>query len=374
MAPALGLEQVLELGVRSGGVCVQRALEQARDVGEAATAGEEVRDRGLVRAGEGRGRAVVAAPRLEHGHECRKAALVDGREGERATAREVHLGRGPRRQAVGVADRHLDRQTHVGLAELRLHGAVDEGDHAVHDRLAMLKHIDAVERDVEQPARLDRLEPLVEERGAVDGDLRAHLPRRVVERLFRRHVLERREIVIAERAAGGREREAIDRLRCFAPQALPDRGVLGVNRAQLRAAGAVLLEHRTYRMSSDHEHFLVRDRHGLPGRERSQRGRHAGKPARRDHHEINVVARRHHVEGLPGGRIAELAGERTGVHAGPRPRGGGTEFLHLPAQHADVAAGTDRRDTKAVRERPDHVKGLLSDRPGGAEDGDADQI
>ena len=48
---------------------------------------------------------------------------------------------------------------------------------------AVLEHGHAIKRHVEQPARLDGLKSLVEERGAINGDLSAHLPRGMLERL-----------------------------------------------------------------------------------------------------------------------------------------------------------------------------------------------
>ena len=58
-------------------------------------------------------------------------------------------------------------------------------DQSVDDRLRMDHHVDRGLRGAEQVVRLDQLEPLVHQGGAVDRDLAAHLPGRMGERLLR---------------------------------------------------------------------------------------------------------------------------------------------------------------------------------------------
>ena len=86
--------------------------------------------------------------------------------------------------AVGIGQRVLDRQAHVRRGQLREHRAVHEFDHRMHDALRMHDHADARHFDVEQPARFDHFEPLVEQRGGIDRDLAAHDPRRMFKRAF----------------------------------------------------------------------------------------------------------------------------------------------------------------------------------------------
>ena len=68
-------------------------------------------------------------------------------------------------------------------AELREHRVVHELHHRMHDALRVHDHIDARHLDVEKPARFDHFQALVEERRGIDGDLRAHVPRRMLQRL-----------------------------------------------------------------------------------------------------------------------------------------------------------------------------------------------
>ena len=57
----------------------------------------------------------------------------------------------------------------------------------MHDALGMHDRLDALEGRAVQPLRFDDFVPLVEERRAVDGDLGAHLPRRMAKRVYRLH-------------------------------------------------------------------------------------------------------------------------------------------------------------------------------------------
>ena len=69
--------------------------------------------------------------------------------------------------------------------ELREDGAIDELDHRMDDALRVDDDVDPGHLDIEEPARLDHLQPLVEERGGIDGDLLAHVPCGMPERLLR---------------------------------------------------------------------------------------------------------------------------------------------------------------------------------------------
>ena len=62
-------------------------------------------------------------------------------------------------------------------------GAIGKLDEAVDDALRMDDHLDLIEGQVEKPHGLHHFETLVHERRRVDGDLAAHRPGRVRERL-----------------------------------------------------------------------------------------------------------------------------------------------------------------------------------------------
>ena len=114
------------------------------------------------------------------------------------------------RHALGVGDGVLDGEAHVGGRELREHRAVDELDHGMHDGLRMDDDFHAGHLDIEKPAGLDHFEAFVEERGGVDGDLRAHRPGGMFQRLLDGHAGELRGGHLAKRAAAGGEDQPPD--------------------------------------------------------------------------------------------------------------------------------------------------------------------
>ena len=170
-------------------------------------------------------------PGLTGDPERREARLVRRAEVEPRDADEIRRG-GRRRAAIGIGQGVLDRESHVGGAQLGLEGAVDELDGGVHDRLRMDDDVDRLVADIVQPARLDDLQALVGEGRGVDRDLGAHPPRRVPQRALRRDRGEASAGKVEERAAGRGEDEAVHGREALPDEALPDRRVLGVDRAQ----------------------------------------------------------------------------------------------------------------------------------------------
>ncbi len=86
-------------------------------------------------------------------------------------------------QALRIGQGILDRQLHVRQAHLRFHAAIAELHQAVDDALRMHHDVDLVSLQVEEPFRLDGLQPLVHQARTVDGDLGAHVPVGMLQRL-----------------------------------------------------------------------------------------------------------------------------------------------------------------------------------------------
>ena len=84
---------------------------------------------------------------------------------------------GDTRLPVGVLQRILDGQLHVGWAELGDDRTVDVFYQGMHDRLRMDDHADLVRAEVEEPAGLDDLQGLVHFGEAVLDDLHLVLVR-----------------------------------------------------------------------------------------------------------------------------------------------------------------------------------------------------
>src|SRR6266403_1818652 len=199
----------------------QRVLDEFGNVRECDAAIEKGRDRDLVRSIEhDRGRPALLES-VTGQPEAREARGIRLEEGELAHASEIEA-RGRGGPPLRVRERIEDGHAHVGDTELGDDGAVDVLDHRVHDRLRVHDDLDLFGRDVEEPARLDDLEALVHQRGRVDRDLGAHLPRRMAERIVHG---DRGELLLgqlAERPARRREQDAVDVAAIVAAQALED--------------------------------------------------------------------------------------------------------------------------------------------------------
>ena len=82
----------------------------------------------------------------------------------------------------------------------------------------------------EEMMRLDQLEALVHERRRIDGDLGAHRPGRVRDRLLRRRLRDALRRPGAERPARGGQRVGADVRRVAPVDELVERVVLGIDR------------------------------------------------------------------------------------------------------------------------------------------------
>src|SRR5690606_27544164 len=178
----VGGEEGVEAVGRGGAGGAEGGLDETGDRAERYVALEAEGDGGLVGGGEGGGGGSAAAERVVGEAEGGETAEVGRLEVERAEGGPVHA-RVRGRPALGVREGVLDGHPHVRHAELRLRRAVAEGDEGVDDGLGVDEDGDPLRREVEEPPCLDHLQPLVGERGRVDGDLGAHAPVRVRQRL-----------------------------------------------------------------------------------------------------------------------------------------------------------------------------------------------
>ena len=114
-------------------------------------------------------------------------ALDIGRAERQLGVREEVEARGRAVPPGGVVDGVLDGDAHVREAQLGLDRAVHELDERVDDAFRVHNCLDAVIWHPEQAMRLDDLQPLVHQGGGIDGDLGAHVPGRVVQRIVYGH-------------------------------------------------------------------------------------------------------------------------------------------------------------------------------------------
>ena len=253
------------------------------DLGKADASLQEERRRRLVRADQDRRSRPARAPGLIRQPQAGEALHIHWLE---VQPRDLRPAQGMRQrrigavQPVGIAERVLNRQMHAGQARLHLDRVVHELDHRVDDALWMHDDLDLLEGQVEEPVRLEDLQPLVHQRRGVEGDLRPHAPGGVVERLLDRdgaHLLQR---LRAEWPARRGDEQPPHFLDALAAQALPDRAMLAIHRQD---GDAMLLRLGGDDMAGEHERLFVRQRDGLARADRRQRrleADHAG--GRRD--------------------------------------------------------------------------------------------
>ena len=230
---------------------------------------------------------------------------------------------------------------------MRQEGAVAETHEPVDDGGRVDDDLDEGVWDVEQPVRLDQLQALVGERGGVDGDLRAHVPGRMRQRVRRRHLGKVASHTAAERASGGRQDEAGDGCRVAALEALMECRMLAVDGEQQPSAPASGGDRE---LACGDKALLVRERERHAVLERPERRANAREAddrveddvRRRPLEELDRVTADLHV------LDAVLRGERV-----QRRRAG--------LQRAQLEVGV----------RGDDLDGLTTDRAGCSEQGDA---
>ena len=244
--------------------------------------------------------------------------------------------------------------------------------------------------DIVQPVRLDDLQALVHERGRVDGDLGAHAPGGMGQRIGRGAPPSRSAGAVAERPARCRQDQARDigpraprrgtaRGRSAPsrwaaarpagwPAARPHRGGRGARRAGSRQ--------RHHQVAAGDERLLVGRGHDLARCERRDDRAQAHDTARGHDHEVHVrrawparaARRRPARHASPAGRVRP---RRAVLSARATVRGCNLATWSLEA--ARVAPGREGHDLERVGQAGQHLERLPADRAGRAEQRDPDR-
>ena len=337
-----------------------------------------------IRGDERGGGAAPDSARLARDPERGETRLVGCAEVEPRRGDEIRRD-GRRREALGVREGVLDGKSHIRGAQLGLERAVDEQDGRVDDALRMHDDVDGVVVDIVQPVCFDDLQALVREGGRVDRDLGAHRPRRMAQCLLRRHARERLRRGVEERAARGGEHQAGDRGAGLPDQALPDRRVLGVDRAQPRergreGVGGVEAPRAQPPGPAPRPSRGGRPRRASPCSPSRRSCRRAGPPGpaaarRRPRCRPRRCRRRRAWQAPRGRRPPDPLGagrqvERRAV-AGEAD-GGGSDARGLGCKLRRVAAARERDDGESVGVALQDLEGLRADAPRRAQQRDAD--
>ena len=100
----------------------------------------------------------------------------------------------------------------------------------------MHKYLNRFGRRVKEPSGLDHLQPLIHQRGGVNGDLSPHTPVGVTQSSLDRHGLKLLYSLIAtEGTSRCRKQDALQRIAFLPDEALIDSRVLRVDRQDTRS-------------------------------------------------------------------------------------------------------------------------------------------
>ena len=259
-----------------------------------------------------------------------------------------------------------NRQLHVRESHLCQHRPVHELDERVYDRLRVHDHLDRLVGQAEQEVGLDHLERLVDEGRRIHGDLSAHLPGRVAQRLFHgrlRHALGRPG---PEWPARRREDQPSHFGRAPARDALQDGAVLGVDRDDLTSAVARGAHHQ---LAGHDERLLVRERDPLPRRERRQRRRQPRRPDDPVHHDVHVRAGGGFDQTIDAGPHSASGIPHPAIHDPDIRR---PPLGRLPFEQSDVRVPRQGGNAKPVLLPCQYLEGRAPDRAGRTEDRDPD--
>ena len=279
---------------------------------------------------------------------------------ELARRRQVEPGH-RRVPALRVRAGILNRQLHVGAAQLRDDRSVDELDHRMHDRLRMNQHVDVACGQIEQPVRLDHLEPFVHERRRIDGDLAAHAPGRMLQGGCRLRALEGAGRRFSGRPPRCRQDDAAYVFLVSAVQALMNSVVLAVDRQKRHAVRARGCGDERAR---HHQHLFVGQRDRLS---RIDRRKHRFEPrgaGRRANHDVHVWMGGDRDQTLRAGRglfcAVTLRHRAQRVFAGHR-HNGRLKFERLLKQQIGIGAGSEPNHAKLVGMRAHDIQSALPD-------------
>ena len=309
----------------------------------------------------------AVASRLGGG--ARRRQTRDRQRGQRLKSRAPLGGRRRRRRrwdALGVGERVLDREAHVGQPELRLVRAVDELHERVHDALGVDHGADSRVRESVQPFGLDDLERLVDEGRRVDGDLRDPSAR------WGAPGPPRATPMPASRVSGrGTGPPLAVSTRRATSRFVPPGGTARWPSARFDRAQVVErvategVELPRHEVAAGDERLLVRERHRLAGAQRRAASM-AAPPCR--------SWRRRPCRAVGSGELREAA---------PRPPASSWSWSVPGHQHARRARRPAERRRRRSPDRPpalgsstdrralDDLDRLAADGPGRAEDGDA---
>src|SRR5262249_19286691 len=138
--------------------------------------------------------------------------------------------------------------------------AVLEHDHTVYNALRMNHYLYLLGFEAKEPPGFYHLEALVHQRSRVDGDLGAHAPIGMLQRVVPFYIDQEIGFLAEKGPAGSGENDLFDAVSGLADQALKDGAMLGIHRDD----GGLLLERLFHDdVPRNDERLLVGEGNGL---------------------------------------------------------------------------------------------------------------
>lgn len=210
---------------------------------------------------------------------------------------------------------------------------------------------------------LDHLQAFIHHARAIDGDLAAHAPGRVIQGFLESHIANLLGAPSSERSAACREDDRVQMLRLVALEALEDRAMLAINWSHRDSS---LLDKWHHQMARRNQNLFAGKGDLLARINRGESRLEADDSRHRDHHEICALQRgeiddRIHASGNPC-RLGRLF-----VHQGYV---GHTKFARLILQFCGRSVCGQAHNLELIGELADDIKRLPPDAAGASQDHD----
>ena len=175
-----------------------------------------------------------------------------------------------RLEPLGVRQRVLNRDSHIGKPQLRDDGIVGIFDRGMDNAFAVHDDLHVLRANGKQPNRFNEFKTFVHHCCGIDGDFRAHFPVRVLERVGNGDLFEFFFGLAEKRSAGRGQNNLFERrIRRAALQRLKNGGVLGIDRQN---RNAVLFRRFHNQLPAGDQRFFIGKREFLFGVDCGKRG------------------------------------------------------------------------------------------------------
>ena len=269
-------------------------------------------------------------------------------------------------QPLRISQSQTNRNPHIRKSHLSDHRSIRKFHHGMNDTLRVHVHSDFGRRHIEEPASLDDFQTLVHHGGGIDGNLPAHGPLWMIQRLIQSHIFQLFRRVLPERSPGCGQKNPPNFPSLVSFQTLENGAVLAVYRQELHALSRHGIHHQR---ASGHQGFLIGQRNILPQPDSVIGRRQTADSHQGIHNHVSLDFRQLNQTfiAIVHGKIRESFLHPTSIrfvsHADPmRPI-----FLNLLNQFIHPASAAQSGHGKQIRILIHNVQGLRTDGAGASQ-------